>query len=140
MNNLTFTAWIKALIGWQAIIDIVLIAAALFFLYRTLLRLGTWRIVAGILVAMLVFLIASFLDLKGLEWIFGNVSHVAVIALIIIFQPELRKIFEQAASVRRSRIRNAGTDLANLIVDSLMKLAGQRRGAIVVFPGNEPIL
>jgi uncharacterized protein (TIGR00159 family) len=140
MNNLTFTAWIKALIGWQAIIDILLIAAALFFLYRTLLRLGTWRIFAGILVAMLIFLVASFLDLKGLEWIFGNVSHVAVIALIIIFQPELRKIFEQAASVRRSRIRNAGSDLANLIVDSLMKLAGQRRGAIVVFPGDEPIL
>jgi uncharacterized protein (TIGR00159 family) len=131
--------FIKAMLGWQAIIDILLIAAALFFLYRTLLRLGTWRIVAGILVAMLVFLIANFLDLKGLEWIFGNVSHVAVIALIIIFQPELRKIFEQAASVRRSRMGDAGGDLARLMVDSLMKLAGQRRGAIVVFPGNEPI-
>jgi uncharacterized protein (TIGR00159 family) len=139
MNNLTFSAWIQALIGWRAIIDILLIAAALFFLYRTLLRLGTWRIVAGILVAMFIFLIANFLDLKGLEWIFGNVSHVAVIALIIIFQPELRKIFEQAVSVRRSKIRDAGAELAQLVVDSLMKLAAQRRGAIVVFPGKEPI-
>jgi DNA integrity scanning protein DisA with diadenylate cyclase activity len=104
------------------------------FLYRTLLRLGTWRIVAGIFVAMLVYLSANFLDLKGLEWIFGNVSHVAVIALIIIFQPELRKIFEQAASVRRSRIRDAGGELAHLIVDSLTKLSAQRRGGHRGFP------
>ena len=130
---------IKTMAGWQSIIDILLIAAGLFFLYRTLLRLGTWRIVAGIMVAMFIFLVANFLDLKGLEWIFGNLSHVAVIALIIIFQPELRKIFEQAASVRRSKVRDSGTELSQLIVDSLMKLAEQRRGAIVVFPGKEPV-
>lgn len=139
MNNPTLTALIKAMSGWQAIVDILLIAAGLYFLYRTLLRLGTWRIVAGILLALLIFLIANFLDLKGLGWIFGNLSQVAVIALIVIFQPELRKIFERAASVRRTDIRDAGTELSHIIVDSLMKLAEQHRGAIVVFPGNEPI-
>jgi hypothetical protein len=78
MNNPTLTAMIKAMTGWQAVVDILLIAAGLFFLYRTLLRLGTWRIVAGIIVALFIFLIANFLDLKGLGWIFGNLSHVAV--------------------------------------------------------------
>jgi hypothetical protein len=34
------SALIKGIIGWQAIIDIILIAAGLFFLYRTLLRLA----------------------------------------------------------------------------------------------------
>ena len=130
---------IKGLTGWQAIIDILLISAGLFFLYRTLLRLGTWRIVAGIVIAMFIFLSAHILDLKGLEWIFGNLSQVAVIALIVIFQPELRKILERAASVRRSKIRDVGLELAHIIVDSLIKLAGQRRGAIVVLPGREPI-
>jgi uncharacterized protein (TIGR00159 family) len=127
------------MIEWQAIIDILLIAAGLFFLYRTLLRLGTWRIVAGIMLALFIFLIANLLDLKGLEWIFGNLSHVAVIALIVIFQPELRKIFERAASIRRSEIRDVGAELSQKIVDALMTLAEQRRGAIVVFPGKEPI-
>jgi len=57
----------------------------------------------------------------------------------VIFQPELRKIFERAASVRRSKISDSGADLPRMIVDSLVKLAAQRRGAIVVFPGKEPI-
>ena len=133
------SALIKGIIGWKAVVDIVLIAAGLFFLYHTLIRLGTWRIVAGIVLAAFLFLIANFLDLKGLEWIFGNFSQVAAVALIVIFQPELRKIFERAASVRRSKIRDAGGELPRLIVDSLVKLAAQRRGAIVVFPGKEPI-
>jgi uncharacterized protein (TIGR00159 family) len=139
MEISTITALIKGIIGWKAVVDIVIIAAGLFFLYHTLLRLGTWRIVAGIMLAAFLFLIANFLDLKGLEWIFGNFSQVAVIALIVIFQPELRKIFERAASVRRSEIRDAGAELSHMIVDSLIKLAALHRGAIVVFPGKEPI-
>jgi DNA integrity scanning protein DisA with diadenylate cyclase activity len=139
MEITKLTTLIKGMVGWQAMVDIFMIAAGLFFLYRTLLRLGTWRIVAGILVAMFIFLIANFLDLKGLEWIFGNLSQVALIALIVIFQPELRKIFERAASVRRSEIRDVGDELSHMIIDSLMKLAEQRRGAIVVFPGKEPL-
>ena len=133
------SALIKGMIGWKAVVDIVLIAAGLFFLYHTLLRLGTWRIVAGIMLAATLFLIANILDLKGLEWIFGNFSQVAVIALVVIFQPELRKIFERAASVRRSEVRDTGVELSHMIVDSLIKLAAQRRGAIVVFPGKEPL-
>lgn len=120
-------------------IDILLISTGLFFLYRTLQRLGTWGIVAGILVAMAVYLLASFLDLKGIEWIFGNLSQVAVIALIVIFQPELRKIFEQAASVRRFKQIDSGAEFVGILVDALWTLAEAKRGAIVVLPGKEPL-
>ena len=34
--------------SWRAVLDILLISAGLFFLHRTLLRLGTWKIMAGI--------------------------------------------------------------------------------------------
>jgi diadenylate cyclase len=139
MQISALTALIRGISGWQAIVDIFAIASGLFFLHRTLLRLGTWRIVAGIIVALLIFSIANFLNLKGLEWIFNNLSHVAVIALIVIFQPELRKIFERAASIRRSEVRDIGAEISQIIVDSVVKLAEQRRGAIVVFPGKEPI-
>ncbi len=116
-----------------------MLSAGLFFLYRTLQRLGTWSIAAGILIAMAVYLLATFLDLKGIEWIFGNLSQIAAIALIVIFQPELRKIFERAASVRRSRQVGSDQDLHDTLVDSFWKLAGKREGAIVVLPGKDPI-
>jgi DNA integrity scanning protein DisA with diadenylate cyclase activity len=128
MEQIGIPVLVKELLSWRAILDIFLIAAGLFFLYRTLLRLGTWKIVAGILIAMAVFLVASFMDLKGIEWIFSNISQVAVIALIVLFQPELRKILEQTASVKRSEPRDLDEKLSRLVVDAILKLAQQRRG------------
>ena len=139
MEQIGILFLVKEFLSWRAILDIFLIAAGLFFLYQTLLRLGTWKIVAGILVAMAIFLLASVMDLKGIEWIFSNISPVAVIALIVLFQPELRKILEQTASVKRSEPRDVDEKLSRLVVDALLKLAQQRRGDIIVFPGKEPI-
>lgn len=124
---------------WRAILDMLLIAAALFFLYRTLLRLGTWKIMAGILLALVVFILANALNLKGIEWIYHNVSNVAVLGLIIIFQPELRKVLEKAVSVPPHRLKDQDSALQSLIGEALMKLAQERCGAILVFPGKEPI-
>lgn len=125
--------------SWRAILDILLISAGLFFLYRTLLRLGTWKIMAGILLAFLVFILANALNLKGIEWIYQNVSHVAVLGLIVIFQPELRKVLEKAVSVPQHRSKAQDTLLQSLIAESLIKLALERCGAILVFPGKEPV-
>ena len=120
-----FILLIKHFFDWRALVDIALMAAGLYFLYRTLQRLGTWAIAAGILIAMVVYLIASLLDLKGIEWIFGNLSHVAVIALIIIFQPELRKIFERAASVYRSRQVDSGDEFIAILDDAYFPAIGK---------------
>ncbi len=130
---------VKEMFGIRAFADICLVAAVLYFLYRTLLRLGTWKIVTGIVLAVALFSVASMLDLRGIEWIYSNLSPVAVIGLIVIFQPELRKVFERAASMRRIDTASAGDELTQIISGALMKLAELRRGAIVILPGKEPI-
>jgi len=127
------------LLSWRSVLDILLMAAGLFFLYRTLLRLGTWKIMAGIIMALVVFILANALQLKGIEWIYHNVSNVAVLGLIIIFQPELRKILEKAVSVSPHRSRGQDADLHSLVGEALVKLAQERCGAIIVFPGKEPL-
>jgi len=129
----------RALLDWRVILDVILISAALFFLYRTLLRLGTWKIVTGIFLAMVIFIAANVLDLKGINWIYSNLSQVAVIALIVIFQPELRKIFERAASLGGKKLDKTGPALAALFGDAAFVLAQKRRGAIIVLPGREPV-
>lgn len=139
MEKMGLIFLLKELLSLRAATDIILVTAGLYFLYRTLLRLGTWKIVTGILLAIFFFSAASLLDLRGIEWIYSNLSPVAVIALIIIFQPELRKVFERAASMRRIEMSSEGDELPQIIAGALIKLAEQRRGAIVVLPGKEPI-
>jgi len=129
----------RALLDWRVILDILLIAAVLYFLYRTLLRLGSWKIVTGIFLAMVLFIAANMLDLKGISWIYSNLSQVAAIALIVIFQPELRKIFERAATLGGKKLDKSGSALAALYGDAAFTLAEHSRGAILVFPGRDPI-
>jgi DNA integrity scanning protein DisA with diadenylate cyclase activity len=139
MDPISLPFVLNQLLSWRAMVDILLLATGLFFLYRTLMRLGTWKIAVGVLAAILVYLFAALLDLRGIEWVFGNVSHVAVIALIVIFQPELRKVFERAVSVRRAEGGGKGEALARIVEEGAAELARQKRGAIVVFPGREPV-
>lgn len=128
------------LLTWQAILDIAIISAGLFFLYRTLVRLGTWKIVVGILAAFLVIALASILNLEGIKWIFKNVSNVAVIALIVIFQPELRKVFEKVVSLQKKKTVSLDDGFIDMVALSLWQLAEQQIGAIIVYPGKEPVL
>ena len=58
---------VRLVLDWRVILDILLITAALFLLYRTLHRLGAWKIVAGIFLAIAIFVVASILDLKGIR-------------------------------------------------------------------------
>jgi uncharacterized protein (TIGR00159 family) len=128
-----------ALFTWRAALDIFIIAALLYFLYVTFIRLGTWKILLGIFTVMVFLVVAQLLDLTGVKWIYSNLSHVAVIGMIVIFQPELRNVFERAMSLRRKEIGESGSTLPEMISEALFELSMQKRGAIIVFPGKEPI-
>lgn len=130
---------LQALLNWRVTLDIFLIAVIIFFLYHTLRTTGTGKIVVGLMIAGGMFIAARILDLRGIEWIYANLSHVLLIALLIIFQPELRKILERAASFRPREVGTEGTKLAYLLSDVLFALAHQRRGALIVLPGKESI-
>ncbi len=125
--------------NWKTLVDILLISICLFFLYRTFLRLGTWKILLGMLAAFILFVFASIFNLEGIEWIFKNVSHVALLALIIIFQPEIRKIFEKVVSLAVTKKNANSDDTSKIVAESLWSLAAQKRGALIVFPGKDQI-
>jgi uncharacterized protein (TIGR00159 family) len=135
----TINAFLTQILSWQALLDIGIITGGLFFLYRTLARLDTWKIFVGICIAFLVFIFASILNLEGVEWIFRNISHVAVIALIVIFQPELRKIFEKIVLLYGRKTPGNHIETSEIIAETLWKLAKVKCGALVVFPGKESI-
>jgi len=135
----TTNALLSQMLSWQALLDIGILTAGLYFLYRTLAKLGTWKIFVGICLAFLVFVLASLLNLEGVEWIFRNISHVAVLAMIIIFQPELRKMFEKIVSVYSRKKHTNHLDTSEIIAETLWKLAKIKCGALVVLPGKESI-
>jgi uncharacterized protein (TIGR00159 family) len=132
-------ALIPEMISWREVLDVVLIAMGIFLLYRTLSRLGSWKIVLGIFISVAVLIAANLLNLEGIRWIYSNLSNIALLALIVIFQPEIRKILERAASLKRFKTGDYGSEAALLIANAVVSLAERKWGALLVFPGKEPI-
>ena len=139
MELLHSTSLLTQLFTWRAAIDMLLIAAGLYVLYRTLLGLGTWKMVIGIFITIVFFLVANLLDLKGIEWVFSNISQVAVIAIIVIFQPEIRKLLERTASIRRAKVGKYSDEFSQMLSEAVFAMARSHQGAIVVLPGKDPI-
>lgn len=73
------------------IVDILLVAALIYQLYRLVRRTNAMSIFAGILMIYLLWLGVRVLNMELLSMILGQVIGVGMIALIIVFQPEIRK-------------------------------------------------
>ncbi len=136
----TYVETILNLIDWRTFFDVPIIAIGIFLLYHILRSSGAWRIVLGIFIAFAIFVIARIFEFSTVIWIYSNLSGVSLIALIIIFQPEIRKTFEKTASTFRFKNRQKEEKkLSRLIVNAVNDLKEKKRGAIVVLPGKEEI-
>ncbi|MBU0942817.1 MAG: diadenylate cyclase [Proteobacteria bacterium] len=124
---------------WQVLLDILIFALAIFYLSRTLRATGTWKIAVGLIVAGVLAMLATMSGLRGVEWIFSNLSQFALIVLIVLFQPELRKILERTTTLFGNQSQADLQGLPDLIEKVLFELAGRKWGAIIVLPGNDPI-
>jgi uncharacterized protein (TIGR00159 family) len=142
LENLPFflSQFYKVYVDWRVALDILLIAAALFFIYRTLQRVGAWKIMVGVLSAAAIFALAHFLNLRGIRWAYSNLSQVAVVGVIVVFQPEIRKVFERAASLKRSHRARGEPMLADLLAHAAFSLAKKKRGALLVLPGRDNVI
>lgn len=123
--------------GPRLAVDVALIGLALWGLIRILRATGTWKVVAGLLVAAAVLAAADLLRLEGTRWVYDQFSSVVLFGLVVVFQPEIRKVLEKTATLRRRESVDQG--LAPLLGEALFDLARRRWGAIVVVPGADPI-
>ena len=81
-------------INWVDIVEILIIS---FLVYHVLLWIKStraWKLFKGIMVILIFVLLAAFFQMSTILWIAENTLSVGLIALVIIFQPELRNALE----------------------------------------------
>lgn len=76
-------------------IEIIILAIAFYEIMIWIRKTKAWILLKGIVAIIAFMLIASIFHLDTILWIIKNVLSVGVLALVIIFQPELRKALEQ---------------------------------------------
>jgi uncharacterized protein (TIGR00159 family) len=129
------------LIEPKELVDVVLIWALVWFGLVWLRTNPARPALVGLAILGVVFLIARQLGLVMITWVLQGFFAVSVLIAVVVFQQELRRLFEQIAtfgSLGRRRAP-AGVEAVDVLVRSLSTLVQQQRGALVVIPGREPL-
>ena len=129
--------------SYVSIIDVIDVAFISYVIYRILLLLRGTRAIYMLVTIMILLLILSLSDFLGLRvtgWVLSNMSGYLFLALIIIFQPELRRAL---AFIGESKFFERSVSLNSQIVDELVRtatiLANRQLGALIIIQRNTDI-
>ena len=126
-------------VGLPAVVDIAIMA---FILYKGMMlvrQTSSGQVAKGVLIILAAFALASFFNLTMLSYVLGRALEWGVLALVILFQPEIRRFLEQMG---RSSIGNVFVreetpgELKNAITQTVLAyrdLSKTKTGALMVF-------
>ena len=123
------------------LIDIALVTA-FFYSALVLVRRTEARLVAlGILFLGALYIAARGLDLRLTTWLLQGFFAVLLVIVVVIFQEELRQLFERIAlwGLRRRSRAPAAYGPAEIVVSCAAEFARNRTGALIVLAGRQPM-
>lgn len=132
-------------IGIFDILDIVIVAMIIYAILSAIKSSSAMRIASAIVVLLLVTWLTGLVKMRVLNFILTNILEIGVIALVIVFQPELRRVLERVGSrslLMFSNQKKSITDTEHTI-DMTVKACGilskERTGVLMVFERNLPL-
>ena len=121
------------------IIDIAIVAVCIYKLYMMIKETRAEQLVKGLVIIFIFVKISDSMKLYTVNWVLENMMTALAIMIIVVFQPELRKILE---TIGRSNIltksfadiRGEKVDkCVEEIVHAVFSLSRQRIGALIIF-------
>ena len=134
-------------ITWIDLLDILMVAALIFLAFRWIRGSTAVNIFIAIILVLLVYIIASSIGMKMISSVLGTLINVGAIALIIIFQPEIRRFLNslgRRAGVTlekgsflgrlfpRQLIQSVNTKSVTEIAEACREMSEQKTGALII--------
>ena len=130
------------------VIDIAIVAIIIYLILIWIKNTRAWSLFRGLMIIAFVSFLSYRFHFYTLTWIIEKTYSVGVIALVILFQPELRKALEQIGESGFSGI----ADILNVekstrlnynsvryIVEACVKMSREKTGALIVLEYNVPV-
>ena len=134
------------------LVDILLVALLLFYLYKLLKGTVAINIFIGIVIIYLIWRLTEILNMDVLSNLLGKFISVGFFALIVVFQQEIRKFLLLLGStnlasrqnmVRYFRFLNKQQQVSNfnldILVDTCEEMSKSKTGALIVIQRNTPL-
>lgn len=134
-------------VRWTDIVEILIISFLVYQIMLWIKNTKAWSLLKGLVIIMVFILIAAIFQMQTILWIAENVLSLAVVAVVVVLQPELRKALEQLG---RKNIFSAlltfdtGKDMegrfsdktVNEIVRASYEMGKVKTGALMVIQQN----
>ena len=136
---------------WTDFVEILIIAYLTYHILLWVKDTRAWQLMKGIAVVLVIALMAAVFDMTTIQWIFRNFAGIAVTALVIILQPELRNAMEELG--RRNILSSIlgweppkteegrfSDKTINELVRACTEMARVRTGALIVIEQTTPLV
>lgn len=130
--------WVLSQIDWVDIVDILLVSTVFYLLFSMAQGTQAVQLLRGMmLVTLVAFVLSQILPFKGFSWLIKNALPALLIAIPVIFQPELRRALERLGRTGNLLTRRQQTEEVEKTITEVARAAHRmsavRHGALIVF-------
>ena len=127
--------------GWTDAVDILILGLLFYFVFGFFKSRKAGTLFVGILVCIVIYAIAVFFEFTGVSYILSGVFQIGALAIVVIFQPEIRDLLETMGSGSLKGFRGIGEQnhkkqAQYKAIDNICKavhvMAAERTGALIV--------
>lgn len=104
------------------ILDLAIVIFLLYCFFKVVRGSRAWQLIKGIALLIIATWISGLLNLKILNWILTGIMNLGVIAIIVIFQPELRRGLEQLGTNKLTRFFGIDKDVSTKTKEDIYKI------------------
>lgn len=126
-------------IGIADIIDIVIVAYLLYKAIWFVRKTNSYNLAKGLAVLLIVLWISYIFNLKMINYLLRKAVELGLIAILILFQPELRRVLERMGSNFSSGRQAASNEMDTAIAQTVLTcsdMSDSRTGALIIFERN----
>ncbi len=121
-------------------VDIAVVAVLAYFVIRWLQRARSRFVLGGLAAMAGLYLVARLMGLQLTLYLFQTIVTVAAVALVVIFQEDIRRGFERLAARATPRAAVApDAGLVDVLTSAVMSFSARRVGALIVLKGLDPL-
>jgi diadenylate cyclase len=116
------------------VIDILLVSFIFYKLYTTLKGTIAAQIFIGLMIVLILSFVSQAVNFRALSWLLKLLTDIWVIAFLILFQPEIRRLLVIVARnpVFKIFVRTSSPEAAGIIADAAFDLSQKQHGALIV--------
>lgn len=116
------------------LVDILAVSFVLYSLYKIFKGTRAAQLLSGILILILLSVLVRWAELHGMSWLLSNLSTVWVIAVVILFQPELRRILIYLGQnpFVRYLFRTKNLEIVDEIIEAILTCQERKWGMLLV--------